>query len=61
MAKIGVYEIILTLVMISATVATVFARSRLTAIIALGVVGYTLALFFVIFRAPDLALTQARH
>ncbi|MCM3159129.1 Na+/H+ antiporter subunit A [Bacillus subtilis] len=58
MAKIGVYEIILTLVMISATVATVFARSRLTAIIALGVIGYTLALFFVIFRAPDLALTQ---
>ncbi|WP_339238686.1 Na+/H+ antiporter subunit A [Bacillus sp. PS217] len=58
MAKIGVYEIILMLVMISATVATVFARSRLTAIIALGVVGYTLALFFVIFRAPDLALTQ---
>ncbi|MGD7094848.1 Na+/H+ antiporter subunit A [Bacillus subtilis subsp. subtilis] len=58
MAKIGVYEIILTLVMISATAATVFARSRLTAIIALGVVGYTLALFFVIFRAPDLALTQ---
>ncbi|WP_345805929.1 Na+/H+ antiporter subunit A [Bacillus subtilis] len=58
MAKIGIYEIILTLVMISATVATVFARSRLTAIIALGVVGYTLALFFVIFRAPDLALTQ---
>ncbi|MCY9008270.1 Na+/H+ antiporter subunit A [Bacillus inaquosorum] len=58
MAKIGVYEIILTLVMISGTAATVFARSRLTAIISLGVVGYTLALFFVIFRAPDLALTQ---
>ncbi|MBY4602162.1 Na+/H+ antiporter subunit A [Bacillus rugosus] len=58
MAKIGVYEIILTVVMISATAATVFARSRLTAIISLGVVGYTLALFFVIFRAPDLALTQ---
>lgn len=58
MAKIGVYEIILTLVMISATAATVFARSRLTAIISLGVVGYALALFFVIFRAPDLALTQ---
>lgn len=58
MAKIGVYEIILTLVMISATAATVFAGSRLTAIISLGVVGYALALFFVIFRAPDLALTQ---
>ncbi|MEC1627735.1 DUF4040 domain-containing protein, partial [Bacillus mojavensis] len=58
MAKIGIFEMILTLVMISATAATVFARSRLTAIISLGVVGYTLALFFVIFRAPDLALTQ---
>lgn len=45
MAKIGVYEIILTLVMISATAATVFAGSRLTAIISLGVVGYALALF----------------
>lgn len=44
--------------MVSATIATVFAKSRLTAIISLGVVGYTLALFFVIFRAPDLALTQ---
>ncbi|PRR96570.1 Na+/H+ antiporter subunit A [Bacillus atrophaeus] len=57
-AKIGLYEIILSVVMISATAATVFAKSRLTAIISLGVVGYTLALFFVIFRAPDLALTQ---
>ena len=58
MAEIGLYEIVLSLVMVSATIATVFAKSRLTAIISLGVVGYTLALFFVIFRAPDLALTQ---
>ncbi|MGE6629899.1 Na+/H+ antiporter subunit A [Bacillus sp. NPDC077027] len=57
-APIGVYEAILSLVMVAATVTTVFARSRLTAIIALGVMGYTLSLFFVIFRAPDLALTQ---
>ena len=35
-----------------------FSKSRLTAIIALGAVGYSVALFFVIFRAPDLALTQ---
>ena len=34
------------------------AKSRLTAIIALGSVGYTVTLFFVLFRAPDLALTQ---
>ncbi len=59
MAEIGLYEIVLSLVMVSATIATVFAKSRLTAIISLGVVGYTLALFFVIFRAPDLALTRS--
>lgn len=57
-ASIGVYELVLSAVMIAATFTTVFARSRLTAIISLGVIGYTLALFFVIFRAPDLALTQ---
>jgi len=37
---------------------TVRARSRLSAIIALGVVGVTVTLFFVVFGAPDLALTQ---
>jgi len=57
-ASIGTYEVILSFVMVAATIATVFASSRLTAIIALGVMGYTLSLFFVIFRAPDLALTQ---
>ncbi|KRE19262.1 Na+/H+ antiporter subunit A [Bacillus safensis] len=57
-ASIGTYEVLLSLVMVAATIATVFASSRLTAIIALGVMGYTLSLFFVIFRAPDLALTQ---
>lgn len=57
-ASIGVYELVLSAVMIAATFTTVFARSRLTAIIGLGVIGYTLALFFVIFRAPDLALTR---
>src|SRR5690606_7628161 len=35
-----------------------FTTSRLTAIISVGVVGYLIALFFVLFRAPDLALTQ---
>ena len=35
-----------------------FVKSRLAAIIALGAVGYSMSLFFVLFRAPDLALTQ---
>ncbi|MGG3624870.1 Na+/H+ antiporter subunit A [Bacillus gobiensis] len=58
LANIGVYEMILSLVMVISALTTILARSRLAAIIALGVVGYSLALFFVIFRAPDLALTQ---
>ncbi|MBM7704650.1 Na+/H+ antiporter subunit A [Metabacillus iocasae] len=57
-APIGVYEVILSIVMVIGAATTLFARSRLTAIISLGVVGYTLSLFFVLFRAPDLALTQ---
>ena len=38
--------------------ATVRARSRLSAIISLGVVGIAVTLFFVFYSAPDLALTQ---
>ncbi len=43
---------------IIAAVATVRARSRLSAIISLGVVGVAVTLFFVFYSAPDLALTQ---
>jgi multicomponent Na+:H+ antiporter subunit A len=57
-APIGIYEIIISVVMMIAAIFVVFTESRLTAILAVGVVGYLVALFFVIFRAPDLALTQ---
>ncbi|MRX54766.1 cation:proton antiporter [Bacillus sp. HMSC76G11] len=57
-AEIGIYEAVLAFSMIVGTVTILFSKSRLTAIIALGSVGYSLALFFVLFRAPDLALTQ---
>ncbi len=58
LAPIGVFEAILATVIVVASLAVVLSKSRLTAILSLGVVGYTVALFFVIFRAPDLALTQ---
>ena len=58
LASIGVYEVLIALVMVVSAVAILFAKSRLTSIIALGAVGYSVALFFVLFRAPDLALTQ---
>jgi multicomponent Na+:H+ antiporter subunit A len=57
-SSIGFYEILLSLLIIVATITILFAKSRLTSIILLGAVGYTVALFFVVFRAPDLALTQ---
>ncbi|WP_332690792.1 Na+/H+ antiporter subunit A [Halalkalibacter lacteus] len=49
---------ILTLVFIGATLVIPFINHRITAIIVVGVIGFLLALFFVVFRAPDLALTQ---
>ncbi|MBH9788152.1 DUF4040 domain-containing protein, partial [Clostridioides difficile] len=56
-SPINLYEIILIVVLLIGTAITILAKSRLTAIIGLGTVGYTVALFFVIFNAPDLALT----
>ncbi|MGD7046272.1 Na+/H+ antiporter subunit A [Jeotgalibacillus proteolyticus] len=58
LAAIQSYEVILALVLVAGAVTILFAKSRLTSIVALGVVGYSVALFFVLFRAPDLALTQ---
>ncbi|PSL32906.1 multisubunit sodium/proton antiporter MrpA subunit [Planomicrobium soli] len=58
LAPVGFYEIVILLALIGSTVTILASKSRLTAIIALGAVGYSIALFFVIFRAPDLALTQ---
>jgi multicomponent Na+:H+ antiporter subunit A len=57
-SSIGIYEMILALIIAIGAITILFAKSRLTSIILLGAVGYTVALFFVLFRAPDLALTQ---
>lgn len=58
LADIGYYELLLSVVLIVSTISILFAKSRLTSIILLGAVGYTVSLLFVLFRAPDLALTQ---
>lgn len=57
-APIRFYEVILIGVMAVAAVAMLFSKSRMTATLLNGVLGYSIAIFFVIFRAPDLALTQ---
>ncbi|MBB6454351.1 multicomponent Na+:H+ antiporter subunit A [Salirhabdus euzebyi] len=51
-------DILVGLTMAIAAIGTIFTNNRLSAIIILGVVGYGLAILFVIYRAPDLALTQ---
>ena len=57
-APIGIYEWVLVITLIIGTLMIVFSKSRLTAILFLGAVGYIVSLFFVLFKAPDLALTQ---
>ncbi|MNJ54646.1 Na(+)/H(+) antiporter subunit A [compost metagenome] len=57
-AAISVYEVVLVLIMIAAGLAIPLAKSRVNAILLNGALGYSMALFFVVFRAPDLALTQ---
>jgi len=55
---VRLFEWLLVFVMIAAAIAILFAKSRLTAILLNGVLGFSIAMFFVLFRAPDLALTQ---
>lgn len=52
------YELIVSAVIILAALMVTFARSRLAAVAALGVVGYGIAILFLYFNAPDLAMTQ---
>lgn len=58
LAPIRLFEIVLTIILLGSVMTILITWSRLTAVIALGGVGYSVALFFVIFKAPDLALTQ---
>jgi multicomponent Na+:H+ antiporter subunit A len=52
------HEWMLGLLIVLATAAVVAARSRMLAVASLGVVGFGVALFFLMLGAPDLAMTQ---
>lgn len=52
------YEVGLAVLILFAVLAALLVKSRIAAIAALGVVGYGVALIFVLFGAPDLAMTQ---
>jgi multicomponent Na+:H+ antiporter subunit A len=49
---------VIALAMIVGTLIVVTARSRLFAVAGLGLVGYGMAMLFILFSAPDLAMTQ---
>lgn len=57
-ARIEYYEFVLAISIAASAGLVLFVNSRLTSIIAVGAVGYLVSLLFIIFRAPDLALTQ---
>ena len=57
-ASINLYHILLMIVLIVSTITVIKASNRMISIIALGATGYTVSLFYVLFKAPDLALTQ---
>lgn len=57
-SPISVYEVIVTLIMITGVFLTILTPSRLTAVVGTSVIGYSICLLFVMYSAPDLALTQ---
>ncbi|MEW6661848.1 MAG: hydrogen gas-evolving membrane-bound hydrogenase subunit E [Bacillota bacterium] len=58
LAPVEVHEIVLIGVIIIAAVGVLWMSTRLAAVLAVGAVGMGVVLLYVIFRAPDLALTQ---
>lgn len=58
LTAVTVYEAAILLIMGIAIFITVFSKSRLLAVVAMGVIGYAICLIFVFYSAPDLAMTQ---
>lgn len=58
LSEIRIYELVIFMTMVIATIMTVASHSRLTAIACLSIIGYCICLIFVFYGAPDLAMTQ---
>lgn len=57
-ANVSIYDVSILAAMVVAAFMTLLTKNRITAIVSLGAVGYLMVMVYVIFRAPDLALTQ---
>jgi multicomponent Na+:H+ antiporter subunit A len=56
--QVRFYEALLAALMLAAAGAALRASGRLSTVASLGIVGYGVALFYVLYGAPDLAMTQ---
>ena len=56
--NLTLYELAMVVLMLMATLFAVVTRSRFASIISLGAMGFSVALIFVHFSAPDLSITQ---
>ncbi|MGC8845561.1 MAG: hydrogen gas-evolving membrane-bound hydrogenase subunit E [Candidatus Hydrogenedens sp.] len=56
--KTTIYDFVLILIIIAGIFGVIFAQKKLTAVICLGIIGYGMAVIFLIYSAPDLAMTQ---
>jgi multicomponent Na+:H+ antiporter subunit A len=55
---VRLHELLIVVAIIGAAIAATFARSTMAAVLSLGAVGYGVAMTFLVFGAPDLAMTQ---
>lgn len=56
--SVYLHEIVLVLILVSAAAAVCITGSRLGAVATMGAVGFSVALIFILFSAPDLGITQ---
>jgi multicomponent Na+:H+ antiporter subunit A len=56
--SIRIHESIVVLVIVAGAIAATVAKSTMAAVLSLGVVGYGVAMTFLMYGAPDLAMTQ---
>jgi multicomponent Na+:H+ antiporter subunit A len=56
-ADLTIYELIIGIIIITSTFLVITSVSRLKAVVAIGVVGFCMGIIFILYSAPDLALT----
>jgi multicomponent Na+:H+ antiporter subunit A len=56
--SIAAHDVLIVFVIIGGAIAAAVARSTMSAVLSLGAVGYGVAMMFLAFGAPDLAMTQ---